>query len=265
MAGGQAAVDRTGLWPYQGIPYSMSSTNTPTGHRADCSGFVSMCWNMPTPGEDTQSFVAEGHMVEIDRWDLQPGDAIGECGWGTLGANGHIQLVESYDPYSGLCTYWEQNGGQSGPSRRVNYYINSGYQAYRFTGTVAGNDEGEDMTPEEHDLLRLAEAKANNAGAVVFGFANGDDSTDQCVVAWGGSLGQPMGPVDLTGLYERVADEVMERLRPGTVTGRSKGPRDRRGAGYGDDWPPRPHRPRRRRPFPVEEEYANIAYPRDRE
>jgi hypothetical protein len=268
MAGGQAAVARTGLWPYQGIPYSMSSTNTPTGHRADCSGFVSMCWDMPVAGEDTQSFVAEGWMVEIPREQLQPGDAIGECGWGTLGANGHIQLVESYDPWTGLCTYWEQNGGQSGPSRRHNYYINSGYQAYRFTGTVAGNiEEEEDMTPEQNDLLRMAEAKANNAGAVAFGFANGDDTTDQCVIAYGGALGQPLGPVDLTGLYDRVADEVMERLRPGSVYGHSHGGRDRRGAGYSDDWPPRRPGPRprpgERRPRPETEEYANIAYPAD--
>lgn len=170
MAGGQAAVDRTALWPYQGIPYSMSATNTPTGHRADCSGFVSMCWDLPTPGEDTQSFVAEGHMVEIPRSELQPGDAIGDCGYGSLGAAGHIQLVESYDPWSGLCTYWEQNGGQSGPSRRVNYYINSGYKAYRFTGTVG--TQGDDMEPHESEELALIDIMSRNAlvyGATTLG------------------------------------------------------------------------------------------------
>lgn len=243
---------RTGLWPYQGIPYSMSSTATPTGHRADCSGFVSMCWAMPTPGEDTQSFVAEGHMVEIPIADLQPGDAIGDCGYGSLGANGHIQLVESYDPYTGLCTYWEQNGGQSGPSRRVNHYIDWAYKAYRFTGTVPGNEE-DDMTPQEYqDLLtmtRLAEAKAHNASALAFAFAAGQDTTDQCVIAYGGALGQPLGVVDLRPYWSRL-DAV-----PGT-----RGTLPPWWDGL-PSWPPR--RPRRR-PFPVEEEYANIAYPAER-
>ena len=40
----------------------------------------------------------------------------------------------------------EQNGGQSGPSRRANRYITGGYQAYRFTGSVAGFEEEEDDT-----------------------------------------------------------------------------------------------------------------------
>jgi len=252
MAGGQAAVDRTGLWPYASIPYSMSATNTPTGHRADCSGFVSMCWDLPTPGQDTQSFVANGYMVEIPRSELQPGDAIGECGWGSLGAAGHIQLVESYDPWSGLVTYWEQNGGEYGPHRRVNYYINSGYQAYRFTGTVAGSGD-DDMTPQEYqDLLtmtRLAEAKAHNASALAFALVAGLDTTDQCVIAYGGSLGQPLGAVDLRPYWSRTDDQ------PGVVRGTL--------APWWDglvSWPPRRGRPRPR-PFPVDEEYANIAYP----
>jgi len=251
MAGGWAAVERTALWPYQGIPYSMSSTNTPTGHRADCSGFVSMCWNLPVAGEDTQSFVAEGHMVEIDRSQLQAGDAIGNCGWGTLGAAGHIQLVESYDPWSGLCTYWEQNGGQSGPSRRVNYYISSGYQAYRFTGTVAGSGE-DDMTPQEYqDLLtmtRLAEAKAHNASALAFAFAAGLDQTDQCVVAYGGSLGQPLGVVDLRPYWSRAGDQPGTR---GTLPPWWDGL---------PTWPPRRPRPSWT-PRTAEEAYANIKFP----
>lgn len=212
MAGGWAAVERTGLWPYASVPYSMNSTNTPTGHRADCSGFVSMCWDLPTPGEDTVSFVAEGHMVEIDRADLQPGDAIGMCGPNSYGANGHIQLVEAYDPSSGLVTYWEQNGGESGPHRRVNYRITNGYSAYRFTGTVAGNEE-DDMTPEQYDMLRRAEAKANNAGAVAFALAAGADSTDQCVITWGSNLGQPYGVLDLRPYWARLEDEARRRRR----------------------------------------------------
>jgi hypothetical protein len=172
MAGGQAAVDRTALWPYAGIPYSMSGTNTPTGHRQDCSGFVSMCWDMPTPGEDTQSFVTEGWMTEIYREELQPGDAIGMCGWGTLGAAGHIQLVEAYDPWTGLITYWEQNGGEAGPHRRHNTYMRGDYHAYRYTGTVGIAIEEDDMEPHEAQELALIDIMSRNAlvyGATTLG------------------------------------------------------------------------------------------------
>ena len=211
-----------------------------------------MCWDLPTPGEDTQSLVTEGHMVPIAYADLAPGDAVGKCGPGSLGAAGHIQLVESYDPSSGRVVIWEQAGGTWGPRRRELNSVAYGYGAYRFTGTV-NEEEEQDMTPEQWDTLRLAEAKAHNASALEFAFAAGLDNTDQCVVAYGGSLGQPLGLVDLRPFYTRVAVEVIKQVS-GALS-------DTRGIHIPGRIPMWTDLPRRRRHPRDDEDFANVAFP----
>lgn len=88
-----------------------------------------MCWGLPTPGEDTESLVTEGFMVEIQPSELGAGDAIGICGPGSLGAAGHIMLVQAVRP-TGIDII-EQAGGQLGPIYRTLKRIPTGYRAYR--------------------------------------------------------------------------------------------------------------------------------------
>lgn len=134
------------IWPTGGVPYSQSTIHQPDGYRQDCSGFLSLCWAIPAGqwgGENTESLVGEGWMVEIPTDQLQPGDAVGMCGPGTLGNAGHIQLFDGWT--TGGLVIWEQAGGTWGPTHRTIKRITPGYKAYRFTGI----GEEDNMTPEQ--------------------------------------------------------------------------------------------------------------------
>lgn len=127
---GSEAVRRVSLWPAGSVDYSQSETYA-DGYRQDCSGFVSMCWGLPTPGENTESLVTKGIMHEIPTSQLAPGDALGMCGPGTLGDAGHIQLFLRWSN-TGLVIA-EQAGGQPGPITRTLKGIPTGYKAYRLS------------------------------------------------------------------------------------------------------------------------------------
>lgn len=64
------------VWGVRTVFYSQMSTQTPTGHRADCSGFVSAVLGLPTPGPSTVGLAA--YATPIAWSDLQPGDLLGE-------------------------------------------------------------------------------------------------------------------------------------------------------------------------------------------
>jgi len=108
------------------------------GYRTDCSGFVSMCWNIPPSenggwgGHSTVTLVTEGYMYPISESELKPGDAIGRCGPGTGGAAGHIMLVVGYKP--GAISIAEQSGAGWGPIWRTLSRMPDGYRAWRYRG-----------------------------------------------------------------------------------------------------------------------------------
>src|SRR5512138_1260912 len=79
--------------PPMSVVYVMGGTASPTGHRPDCSGYVSMSLDLPTPGLDTVTLVTTGNLFGIDWDDVLPGDLVGICGPGTSGANGHVTVV----------------------------------------------------------------------------------------------------------------------------------------------------------------------------
>ena len=57
-------------WVDKNIPYN----KTYDGYRTDCSGFVSMCWQLSKPGLTTSTMGGVSH--SISKNDLQPGDAL---------------------------------------------------------------------------------------------------------------------------------------------------------------------------------------------
>jgi hypothetical protein len=128
------------VWPMGGVPYSQSTIHQPDGYRADCSGYVSMCWAIPlnAPGSwggmNTVSLVTDGWMHEINPNDLRPGDAIGRCGPGTAGDDGHVQLFTRWlntDPNDSRYYCLEQTGGTRGPHETLHNWP-AGYRAYRY-------------------------------------------------------------------------------------------------------------------------------------
>ncbi len=67
-----AIIARGQVWVDKNVPYSQSKTYD--GYRTDCSGFVSMCWQLPKDGPSTSEF--PNYSLKITKNDLQPGDAM---------------------------------------------------------------------------------------------------------------------------------------------------------------------------------------------
>lgn len=89
-----AMIERAQSW--DGVLYSQEAPYHPSGYRRDCSGFVSMVWQLSKPGPDTASL--PGYSYEIDWDDLQPGDAL-------LNAGTHVRLFEKWTD-STRTAYW---------------------------------------------------------------------------------------------------------------------------------------------------------------
>lgn len=124
------------LWGWDSVQYSMDVIKD-GAWRQDCSGWVSACWEIP-PGDwggpNTVALVTEGFMYEIDVDDLKPGDAVGVCGPGTEGANGHVQIFlgwQNDNPSDSTYTCSEQTPAY-GPQRNVHDLSLNGYRAYRY-------------------------------------------------------------------------------------------------------------------------------------
>src|SRR5690349_9379280 len=113
------------LWPLGHVEYSMDQFRD--GWRRDCSGFVSMCLNIPsvTPGFfgglNTVSFVTSGLVSRIQKEELQRGDLVGLLGPGTAGADGHVVIFETWaDPdHKAYFGYEQVHGGPK--HRRIRY------------------------------------------------------------------------------------------------------------------------------------------------
>lgn len=154
------------MWQPGTVPYSQNSIHQATGYRQDCSGFVSMCWGIPPGaaggwgGQSTVTLVTQGWMREIPASDLKPGDAVGICGPGSAGDDGHIVLFERWandNPNDDHYWLYEQAGSQRGPVHRVTDYPYGGpvgaWRAYRFrditdgTTPTPGGDTMSDYSP----------------------------------------------------------------------------------------------------------------------
>ena len=131
----------TAIWPLGHVPYHQAAVRDP-GWRTDCSGYVSLCLDLPQPGLSTVTLVTEGHLREITRDELRPADLVGRCGEGTAGDAGHVVLFDRWA--QAHVTYWayELRGGpQPGPEHRLIHYPYQeldGYQAYRYTNIADG-------------------------------------------------------------------------------------------------------------------------------
>lgn len=93
VSGGRRAAIARGLeWLEDDVPYSQ--TRTHEGYRTDCSGFVSMCWQLGT------SFSTADFAASSSKWkalpsyeSLVPGDALVR----RVSGQGHIVLFVGWD------------------------------------------------------------------------------------------------------------------------------------------------------------------------
>jgi len=155
------------VWAEGSVPYSQSAVHQPDGYRQDCSGYVSLCWDSGPQGGNTVTMVGPV-MHEISPVDLAPGDAIGRCGPGTEGDNGHIQLFEGWAG-DGALYIWEQAGGTWGPQRRWLSAIPWGYKPYRFNEVGA-----EGMSEREAQLAATWTTSGSDQNGYPSGFPEAD-------------------------------------------------------------------------------------------
>lgn len=66
-------ISRAQNWVDKHVPFN--ATKTYDGYRTDSSGFVSMCWQLPTPGLVLSKFYTVSFQLVIYT-DLAPGDAM---------------------------------------------------------------------------------------------------------------------------------------------------------------------------------------------
>lgn len=83
-------------WVDKHVPYN--HTGTHDGYRTDCSGFVSMCWELAKPGLYTYTMHTVAH--NISKTDLLAGDAL-NCdpyhivlfaGWSDAGKTHYVAM-----------------------------------------------------------------------------------------------------------------------------------------------------------------------------
>lgn len=101
-------LQRAKAWVDARVPYNQR--NTYDGYRMDCSGFISMAWELIRPGFVTSNLP---HTVVSNPDDLRPGDAINNK---QLGNNGHVVMF----------VQWSGNWNQ-GRRNFVAYEENGGY------------------------------------------------------------------------------------------------------------------------------------------
>ncbi|MFI1353281.1 peptidoglycan-binding protein [Streptomyces sp. NPDC020898] len=146
-------INRAKLWVAARVPYSMSGY-WGDGYRQDCSGFVSMAWNL-AGNEWTGSLDKYG--VRIPREDLQPGDILLFHNPSDPEKGSHVVIFGGWTDYTHTyyIAYEETRPHARRQATPYAYWSHSDrYQAYRYKGLAAntggipdptsnpGSDEG---------------------------------------------------------------------------------------------------------------------------
>ncbi|MFI6933342.1 peptidoglycan-binding protein [Streptomyces sp. NPDC050287] len=142
-------IERARQWVAAKVPYSMYESWS-DGYRQDCSGFVSMAWNLPG-NEWTGSLDQYG--VRIAKEDLRPGDILLFHNPEDPGRGSHVVIFGGWTDYRHTY-YIAYEQARPHARRRVTPYAywshSDDYVAYRYKGlegATAGATPGTPGTP----------------------------------------------------------------------------------------------------------------------
>lgn len=130
-------INRAKKWVTAQVPYSMTKYWS-DGYRQDCSGYVSMAWNLPG-NEWTGSLAAYG--TRIAREDLQPGDILLFHNLADPAKGSHVTIFDGWTDYTHThYTAYEQTKPHARKQTTpMAYWTHSGsYVAYRYKGLTGG-------------------------------------------------------------------------------------------------------------------------------
>ncbi|MFF4529153.1 FG-GAP-like repeat-containing protein [Streptomyces sp. NPDC001407] len=163
---------RAASWFGKGLHYS--GDNTYQGWRTDCSGFVSMAWGLPGPGETTDSFIPGGVAHEISKDELKPGDALNNK---ALGNDGHVVLFEKWAD-SSQSSYWGYEFSSSGLHHRVIPYAyfsrSEQYRPIRFN-TIVDDDTAAGPAEDNARVQGDFDGDGRDDVAVLYDYGRKDD------------------------------------------------------------------------------------------
>lgn len=106
-------ISRAQSWVGIGLVYNQSGMHD--GYRTDCSGYVSMAWDLSS-SLTTDTFIPSGVAQQITKADLKPGDALLNDASGNAG---HVVLFESWTDSSHTAYNGYEFSGSSNVVHRV--------------------------------------------------------------------------------------------------------------------------------------------------
>ncbi|MFC5801496.1 peptidoglycan-binding protein [Streptomyces formicae] len=139
-------INRAKRWVTAEVPYSMSAFWS-DGYRQDCSGYVSMAWNL-LGNEWTGSLAQYG--VRIARKDLQPGDILLFHNEADPGNGSHVTIFGGWTDYTHThyVAYEQAKPHTRRQATPIAYWNNSSrYVAYRYRGLVGATPLGGTPVP----------------------------------------------------------------------------------------------------------------------
>ncbi|MGW2057733.1 peptidoglycan-binding protein [Streptomyces sp. NPDC001840] len=133
-------INRAKRWANAQVPYSMVKFWS-DGYRQDCSGYVSMAWNL-AGNEWTGTLARYG--VRIDHDELQPGDMLLFHNPANPQKGSHVTIFGGWTDYtrSHYLAYEQAQPHARSQSTPLAYWSNSGrYVPYRYRGLAESGDE----------------------------------------------------------------------------------------------------------------------------
>ncbi|MFF4522390.1 peptidoglycan-binding protein [Streptomyces bluensis] len=131
-------INRAKRWVAAQVPYSMTSYWS-DGYRQDCSGFVSMAWNL---GQNEWTGSLDKFAVRISKDELQPGDMLLFHNPADPQNGSHVVIFGGWTD-STHAYYVAYESTRPHARRQVTPYAywknSSRYVPYRYKGVVAGN------------------------------------------------------------------------------------------------------------------------------
>ncbi|MET9414584.1 VCBS repeat-containing protein [Streptomyces klenkii] len=191
----EEVITRARTWSDQAVPYSQVSYLTQYGHkyRTDCSGFVSMAWNLATSsannwGETTPTLT--DFTSSIGKEDLKPGDILLNP---AAGNDGHVVIFNGWkDAAHTQYDAFEEAGGSTGRAvhRTVDYpyFGRSGFSPRRYD-KIVDSSAANAMSP----LVNVGDINDNGVPDLLAR----RKSDGHALVYWGKGDGGYTNPTDL--------------------------------------------------------------------
>ncbi|MFF2572456.1 peptidoglycan-binding protein [Streptomyces sp. NPDC058084] len=198
-------VNRAKAWVTAGVPYSMERYWS-DGYRQDCSGYISMAWNLPG-NEWTGSL--DRFADRIDRADLQPGDILLFHNPANPTRGSHVTVFGGWTDYThaSYIAYEQTKPRARKQATPLAYWENSDrYVAYRYKGVVSGGTGGGSAgtTATPYPGAAMFGPGANNAYVTQLG---------KLLVARGGKKFYTQGPGPRWGEADRRATQAFQQAQ----------------------------------------------------